>query len=418
MSKLGEGRVLESVRVLDLADASGAFCTKLLAAMGADVIAVEPPGGSPLRRCGPFHGDALHPERSLCWFLYGLGKRSITLNIESLEGQRIFRELVKTADVVVETFRPGYLDGFGLGYRALSAIHPPIIMTSITHFGQTGPYRHHEATDMVAQAMGGLMYQCGDEDTPPVQVSLPVAYAQSAAQAAVGSLMAYYYRATTGQGQHVDVSVQECVLWAQKPFDVSWKAEGTIVKRGGDAPIMPGWPKFHVYFRCRDGWIAAMPTYWSHRVHLRQWLKQEGLAEDLYDNEAYDTYFRGEFAASPPVEIEESVRSRFAALASRYDKAYLYKEGQRRGMQVTPVNTAKDVMEDEQLKARDYWIRIHHPELGGELTYPGAPFIMSESPWRLDRRAPLLGEDNDAIYIDELGMTRQELVRLRQIHVI
>ena len=417
MNEPRQNSVLESVRVLDLTDESGVFCTKLLAAMGADVVIVEEPTGSPMRRLGPFYKDQIHLEKSLHWFMFNLNKRSITLDIERVDGQRIFKELVKKADFVVECFQPGYLDSIGLGYDELSVVNPGIIVTSVTPFGQTGPYKNYKGCDMVCQAMGGLMYQCGDEDTPPVQVSIPVAYAEAAAQAATGSLMAYFYKLASGEGQHVDVSIQECVMWSQKPYDVSWKAEGTIVSRGGDRPLVPGWPRRQVYFKCKDDWVAAMPTYWSHRHLLREWLNDHGLAEGLYEGE-YDGYFRGEGYSSPPPGIEELVKSLFEKLAAMYNSNEFYKEGQRRGLQVTPFNTAKDIIADEQLSARNYFIPVEHPELGETITYPGAPFIMSESPWHLGRRAPFLGEHNEEIYELELGIDKQELNTLRQMGVV
>ncbi len=409
--------ILESARVLDLTDESGVFCAKLLAGFGADVIIVERPTGSSMRSLGPFYKDQVHPEKSLHWFIFNLNKRSITLNIETLDGQKLFKELVKKTDIMVESFPPGYLKGLGLAYEDLRAVNPGIVITSITPFGQTGPYSSFKGCDMIGQAMGGLMYQCGDVDTSPVQVSVPVAYTISSAQAAVGTLMAYYHKLMSGKGQHVDVSIQEGAMWAQKPYDVSFKAEGTIVSRGTDGPLVPGWPPWHIYFQCKDGWIASMPTYWSHRIHLREWLKDEGLGDKLYDKE-YDGYFRGEGAFSPPPDTEELVISRFTQLGKRYDKNYLYKEGQRRGMQVTPVNTAKDLMQDKQLWARNYFIRIEHPELNDTIVYPGAPVKMSESPWCLDRKAPLLGEHNEEIYVKELGLKKEELTRLREMGII
>ncbi|MBI4294838.1 MAG: CoA transferase [Chloroflexi bacterium] len=410
-------KILEGARVLDLTDESGVFCTKLLAGLGADVVIVEKPTGSPMRRVGPFYDDDPHPEKSIHWFVHNLNKRSITLDIERADGQSIFKELVRKADFVVECFPPGYLAGLGLDYPDLKTVNPGIVHVSITPFGRTGPYHDYRGCDLTLNAMGGLLYQCGSPDSPPAQTSVSLAYPQAGAQAAVGSLLAYYHRLMSGQGQHVDVSTQECVTWSQKPYDVSWKAEGTIASRGGDAPIVPGYPRYRVYFKCRDGWIASMPTYWSHRGHLREWLAAEGLAEDLYAAQ-HDSYFRGEAVSTPPAGIEELVYQRFEQLAARYDKEYLYREGQRRGMQVTPMNAVNETMEDEQLRAREYFIAVEHPELGATIVYPGAPFKMSQTPWHLEGRAPFLGEHNGEIYLHELGMSEQQLATLKELGVI
>ena len=167
MSEQGQ-KALGDVRVLDLTNESGLYCTKLLADLGADVIKVEPPGGDPTRSIGPFLGDEAHPERSLYFFHFNTNKRSITLDIETRDGQEIFRRLAETADVIVETFPPGYLDDRGIGYEALRALNPRLILTSITPFGQTGPYRNYPATDLTALALGGVLLECGWPDRPPV----------------------------------------------------------------------------------------------------------------------------------------------------------------------------------------------------------------------------------------------------------
>lgn len=198
--------MLAPYRVLDLTNDWGFLCGRLLADLGADVIKIEKPGGDLARNIGPFYHDIPHPEKSLYWFFYNANKRGITLNIGTADGREIFRKLVKAADFVIESFPPGYIDEMGLGYSVLSEVNPRIIMTSITPFGQTGPYSKYTASDIVSMASCGWMYKCGDPDRPPVQMGSPQACLHGATQAVAGTLMAHYYREMTGEGQHVDAS--------------------------------------------------------------------------------------------------------------------------------------------------------------------------------------------------------------------
>ena len=201
-------------RVLDLTDERGLLAGKIFADLGADVIKIERPGGDPARSVGPFYKDVPDPQRSLFWFAYNTGKRSITLNIESSEGQELLKSLVKSADLLVESFPPGYMDKLGLGYQVLSELNHRLIMTSITPFGQTGPYASWKGPDIVPWAMGCYMWMTGEPGRAPLRISHPPqAYLHASAMAAVGSLMALRYRAMTGEGQHVDVSAQQCPVW-------------------------------------------------------------------------------------------------------------------------------------------------------------------------------------------------------------
>ncbi|MCK4722097.1 MAG: CoA transferase, partial [Dehalococcoidia bacterium] len=195
--------LLGDIRVLDLADAKGVYCTKLLADLGADVIKIERPGGDPMRNIGPFFHDEPDPEKSLYWFHFNTSKRSITLNLETADGREVLKKLAKTADVMVETFSPGHLEQIGLGYQTLRELNPRLILTSITPFGQTGPYRDFEGSDMIAQAVGGLMYLPGFPEDPPCRIYGSQAYHSASVQAAVGTMIALYARELTGEGQQV-----------------------------------------------------------------------------------------------------------------------------------------------------------------------------------------------------------------------
>ncbi len=241
-------------RALDLTDKNGYLCGKILADLGADVIKVEKPGGDADRRIGPFYGQIPDRTRSLMWFAYNANKRGITLNLDSSDGQHLFKALVKSADFVIESFAPGYMDSVGLGYSSLSAINSRIIYTAITPFGQTGPYKNLKAPDLVVMAMSGLLYITGRPDGPPVRISFPQSFLLAAAHAAAASMIAYFHLETTGQGQYVDVSAQECVLWEITNAVPLWELNQKILKRSG--PYLTGrWTdtKQKLLWPCKDG---------------------------------------------------------------------------------------------------------------------------------------------------------------------
>ena len=202
---------LSDCTVLDLTEGGINWCGKVLADFGADVIKVEPPGGSPTRKIGPFVDGRPGPERSLFWAAYCVNKRSVVIDLTEPGGLARFRGLADEADILIESFRPGYMRGLGLGYDDLSATNPGLVYTSVTPFGQTGPYSQYLASDMVAWSMGGMQYLCGDADRPPVRVSAPQAELHAGGQAAFGTMAAFWNRQNTGQGQHVDVSAQTSV---------------------------------------------------------------------------------------------------------------------------------------------------------------------------------------------------------------
>ena len=230
--------LLAPYRVLDLTDEKGLLCGKLFGDMGADVIKIECPGGDPARNIGPFYHDDIDSERSLSWFAFNLNKRGITLNIETDDGRELFKSLVKTADFLIESFPPGYLDQLGLGYASLETINPRIIMVSISPFGQTGPYAHYKAYDIVGMAMGGMMQICGDPDRPPVRITYPQAYLFASAEAVVGAMAAHYYREATGEGQHVDISMQQCIVGLGMTAPAIWELMQINQKRGGSIQVI------------------------------------------------------------------------------------------------------------------------------------------------------------------------------------
>src|SRR5918911_2567464 len=270
-------------RVLDLTQAIGWTCGKLLADLGGNVIKIEPPGGDQGRRHGPFYHDIPHPEGSLAWFSLNTNKRGITLNCDSADGQLLLRTLVQDADILLESFPPGFMETRGMGFRQLSQLNPRLIWTAITPFGQSGPYGEYHASDLVGMAMGGLMYVCGDADRAPVRMPPSQAYLQAGLQAAVAALLAIHYRGRTGEGQFIDVSMQEAVSCTIIPTRQYWDLNHVISERAGASRAF-GEQRRRIIFPCRDGYVALMGVMnsreWGPMV---EWLRSEGMAEDLAD---------------------------------------------------------------------------------------------------------------------------------------
>ncbi|MFC1966835.1 CaiB/BaiF CoA transferase family protein [Chloroflexota bacterium] len=414
-SKIMDG-MLSPYRVLDLSDEKGLLCGKLLGDLGADVIKIERPGGDPTRNVGPFYHDEPGPEKSLFWFAFNTNKRGITLDIETADGQEIFKRLVKSADFVIESFPPGYMDKLGLGYPALEKVNPRVIMVSITPFGQTGPYKDYKAPDIVALAIGGAMYQFGDEDRPPVRISHhPQAYLHAAGEAAAGAMMALYYRGRTGEGQQVDVAIQASVVQVTHHITDNWDMMKRILRRGGQYL-----PNIHVtrIWPCKDGYVLW--SYFSgerakrRNIPLVKWMDSEGMADDFLKGFDWGTFD----LSTTTQEVLDRIGEPTAKFFMSHTKAELMDGPQKHSVTLYPVYTTKDILESVQLAARGFWVEVEHPELGTIITYPGAFTHASESPPRILRRAPLIGEHNEEVYENELGLSRKELLILKQAKVL
>jgi crotonobetainyl-CoA:carnitine CoA-transferase CaiB-like acyl-CoA transferase len=405
---------LSPFRALDLTNEKGYFCGKILADLGADVIKVEPPEGDPGRNIGSFYHDIPDKEKSLYFFAYNTNKRSITLNIETKDGQEIFERLAKTADFVIESSAPGYMDKIGLGYPILKEMNPRIIMVSITPFGQTGPRRDWKASDIVAIAMGGLSHITGSPDHPPARVCVDQAYVIAGAQAAMGAMIAHYYCEATGKGQHVDTSTQESVVLSALTVPQAWDLERFVWPRAGAFLPRSGKRVRHLW-PCKDGYIAWRLFGGGLGVKTRalvEWMDSQGQADELtkvnWEKMDYLTVSTEEF---------DHWQSLFGKFFKTHTKAELCKEALARGIVLFPASTPKDLVEDPQLEARDYWKEVEYPELKDTVVYPGALYKSTEISWHT-RRAPLIGEHNDEIYEKELGLSRKSLTTLKYTGVI
>ncbi|MDP6127628.1 MAG: CoA transferase [Dehalococcoidales bacterium] len=409
--------ILSPYRVLDLADEKGLLCGKILGDLGADVIKIERPGGDVARNTGPFYLDEPDPEKSLSWFAFNTSKRGVTLNIETADGREIFRGLVKTADFVIETFPPGYLDKLGLGYADLEKINPGVILVSITPFGQTGPYKDWKTSDIVAWAMGGDMAGFGDADRPPIRVSHHShAYMDAGADGAMGALTALFHRWSIGEGQQVDVSVQEAVAQNNPHLPNGWDLRKTLSKRGQE--IRPGTNHRSTrMWTCKDGYVS-----WSHggasrvspSLPLIKWMENEGVTSDFLKE--FD-WSRPDFTMISQEEMDQ-IEEPTARFFMSHTKAELLDGAVKNKVMLYPVSTTADLLENVQLAAREFWQEVKHPELGTTITYPGPFAFIPEVHPRISRRAPLIGEHNQEVYEEELGISREKLVMFKQAGVI
>ncbi len=416
--EIGKG-LLNSRRVLDLTDEKGFLCGKILADLGADVIKIESPEGDISRRLGPFYHDTSDPEKSLYWFAYNLNKKGITLDIKNQRGQQILTRLAKTADFILESFDPGYLDDLGIGYKMLSQVNPRLIITSITPFGQTGPYRNYKASDIEVMAMGGLMYITGKPDQPPLRISLPQAFLLASAHAAAASMVAHFYRETSGEGQHVDVSAQACVLWEIANAIPLWELNNYILKRAGSY-LAGRWTdtKQRLLWKCKNGYVLFYILGGAFGVKTNRaivnWMEERNIAPEYLKNFNWNSFDM----ATQTQEMQDQIENQISKLFMMFTKEELYNEALKRGIMLCPVNTCKDIIENAQLKERNFWVDVNHPELSASIKYPGAFAKLSETPLNIRHRAPLIGEHNLEIYIGELGLSSSELNDLKYAGII
>jgi len=417
--------LLDSYRVLDLADDKGLLCGKILGDLGADVIKVEKPGGDAARNIGPFYNDIPSPEKSLFWFFTNLNKRGITLDIENPDGKEIFKRLVRTADFVIESFEPGYMESLGLGYEELEKINPRIIMTSITPFGQSGPYAHYKATDLVGEAMGGLVRMFGELDRPPNRIGAPQVYFMGGLHGFTGSMLAHYHRELSGEGQHVDISCQQAVAMATPPVIVVQDIMGFSFRGLGSSTMYPRAAPhemlmLRLHYRCKDGYVFA-PLLGGGQAGMVKSTRtvvekanREGMLLELkdYDWTKHDT-------STIPKERFDRLQELWQEYLLTKTKAELLKWAAAAEVLILPVSDAKDTVESPQLTAREFWAKVEHSELGQAITYPGWPIKMSELPrYQPQRRAPLIGEHNEEIYKDELGLSKEQLILLKARGII
>jgi crotonobetainyl-CoA:carnitine CoA-transferase CaiB-like acyl-CoA transferase len=418
MHPTDEAGLLSPYRVLDLTDERGILCAKILADLGADVIQIEPPGGSSARRIGPFYHDEAHPERSLFWWSYAANKRSITLNLSSRDGRALLKRLVPSAHFLIESFPPGHMERLGLGYDELAVINPALIVVSVTPFGQDGPYAHYHASDLNGMGMAGFMYVTGDPDRPPARVGVPHFYLHGAAAGATGAMIAHAQRVLTGRGQRVDVSCQEAVARTLASAPQLFAIEKTVIRRQGSYRQTGDTTFMRITWPCKDGFVNFQLSGGAGAGrsvnNLIQWMEEEGLGDSSLLGLDWTTLGYGMITK----ELLERVVPPVERFLMSHTKAELFEGAVKRRILLFPVATAGDIMRNSQLQARGYFRQVAHPDLATTITYPG-PFVRAgATPIELRRLAPKVGEHNTEIYLDDLGLTREELTRLREAGAI
>jgi crotonobetainyl-CoA:carnitine CoA-transferase CaiB-like acyl-CoA transferase len=400
---------LEGVRVVDLTHyIAGPYCTKLLADYGADVIKIErPDGGDPARRMAPFKDDDPHLEKSGLFLHLNTNKRSVTLNLKSEAGRGILLDLVRSADIVIESFAPRVLPSLGLDYPVLSAANPRIVMASISNYGQTGPYRDYKLSEITMYALGGTLLWTGLGEREPVKLGLTVEQFYAGAIAASATFGAFMGVVLGGEGQYLDLSLFEIAVGNQDratQANTNYQYTGVIpVRQGGDygRTLVPS-----AVYPCADGHVQFFTTQ-PHWDRICRMIDRPDLIDDPH------------FTAPDNFIDNAEVKAEFDAILLEWTlqrtKREITERAQAVGYPCGGLNTMADVFDDPHLAARDFLIEVDHP-VAGPLTYPGAPFKLSDASWQAGR-APLLGEHTSEV-LSELGYGAAEVVRLREQGVI
>ena len=410
--------MLNNCRALDLTDENGFLCGKILADLGVDVIKLEPPGGDASRDRGPFWHDVPDREKSLYWFAYNNSKRGITLDINTNQGRDIFRTLVKKTDFVLESYRPGYMDSIDLGYGELSQINPGIIMVSITPFGQTGPHKDYAATDIIAMAMSGLLYQTGEPDGAPVNISQPQARLHAGADAAVGAMIAYYHRVASGLGQQVDVSMQQSVAYFLANAIPFWEYQQMVLKRSGQyrSGISTTTAQRQVW-PCKDGYIFFIlipgKTGAKSFEALLEWMAGENMSNP--DIEKID--WLNMDMALVTQETIDTISAPIQRFFLAHTKKELLQGALDRNISLCPLSSMNDLLEDPHLEERGFWTEVDHDYLETCMKYPSKFVISSEEPFGTRFRAPTIGEHNGEV-LREIGISNSEMICLKEAGII
>lgn len=379
-------RALAGLRVLELVDETGWYCGKLLADLGAEVLKIEPPGGDATRALPPFRAGARDPSLASAAFVaMNTNKGSVVCDLATPAGRDRLAALATDADAIVETLAPGTLDALGLGYDRLRAANPRLVLTSITSFGQSGPYRDLAGGDLVASALGGALHVTGDAEDPPVRLAGGQAGITASLSAAAATLIALRHAARTGRGQRVDVSLLEAVVSATHICGIGkWRDDGIVPRRNGTglfASVPSG------AYPCRDGLVYLMVNRPRHWQALAAWI-----AEVTGNDTVLDPLFEG--PSSRRIPYRDLVDAYVTDLTSRATVAEIYHEGQRRHLAFTPVRTAPEVVADAHLAARGFFADVPQGD-GTSARMAGAPYRLATTAWTIERPAPRIDADRD-----------------------
>ena len=402
----GKDGALTGYRILDSADSKGAYCTKVLADLGADVIKIERVEGDPGRGTPPFLNDIPHPEKSLYFLYRNAGKRGITLNLEVDQGKDIFRKLLKTADVLVDNSSPDYMPDLGFDYSSLKEINPRIIVNNITEFGQTGPYRDYKGSNLVDFALSGTLITSGYPGKTPCMMPGSPAYDAASIHASVSIIAALYMRATNSVGQLIETSVHETSRMGLYPWIIPNYHYAVNPDMPPPTPEVRMGASIYPVYPCKDGFIrviALTPRQWEALVKVLdepEVLKMPEWSDFMYRiGNAQDLYFL------------------MKEYTQQYTMLELFEAGSREGVPIAPILTVKDFYNSPHTKAREFFVEVDHPVVG-KANYPGPPYKWTETPAKIQRPAPCLGEHNEEIYCDELGFSKGELTDLKDARVL
>ena len=412
MSDIMPYHTLNGIRVIDASTGiAGPYAGKMLADYGADVIKLELPAAPDYsRQAGAFPDGMPHPEKSALFLHLNAGKRGITLDISTPDGRRIFAELAAQCDVVLESFRPGQMAEWGVGYHDLRDVRRDIVMTSVTPYGQTGPHKDYEFTELTIFAAGGAMHREGLPDREPLRYGAEIAQYFSGTTAAAATMIALFGVAMHGEGEWIDISMQEC--FAGHPHQVGrrtpWiygnepdpRKPPRLAAAGMREPYAVG------SFRCKDGYVSFLPLGSRMWPQLARMIDRPDLISDA------------RFAAADDrTERREELEAIFQAWFDERSRMEVFAAGQREGLPCAPIMETGEALENEHFRERDYFVDLMHPD-AGSLTYTGMPFRLSDMPATLNTPAPRLGEHNAEIYGDLLNITASELAELRAKGVV
>jgi crotonobetainyl-CoA:carnitine CoA-transferase CaiB-like acyl-CoA transferase len=413
--------MLSGCRVLDLTTERGLMCGQILGDLGADVIKIEPPGGSSVRSLAPFFADQPGPERSVYWWAYNRNKRGITLDLETDSGRDLMRQLAARADFVIESDDAGAMARRGIGHGDLSAINPALVYISITPFGQDGPKASYADSDLIVMAASGVLILYGDEDRPPIRMSVPQAYLHACADAAGAALIAYYHRLNTGLGQQVDVAAQESLTLAQQStlLAATLGADETRRMAGG---VKMGPIRVPLVWEAKDGLVTCVFLFGSalgvFTRKLINYIHEQGFCDQATRDKDWIAFGDMLLTGREPFEEYERVKGVVADFLRSMTKAESFDLARRQGFLIAPLATIDDVLQNPQFIAREYWQTTEDRELGLKLTYPGPFARFSATPIEYRRRPPRVGEHNREIYVGDLGLSEREFGDLARRGII
>ena len=398
---------LAGVRIVELSHERSAFAGKLLADMGADVVVVEPPEGSALRRWGPFVDDVPDPEQSLAWWHYNTSKRGVVFDLDTEAGRAGFRRLVASADLVLEAEDPGRLAKLGLDYADLA--RRELIWISVTPFGRKLPGRADLMTDLTLLAAGGPVWSCGydDHSLPPVRGGGFQGYNTACHYAVLSALTALLARGVSGEGQFVDVSMHAAANVTTEMSSYNYLVQGTTVQRQTGRHAMEAMT-LPVQVRCADGRhvnTGVPPRFPREFAGLLGWLRQAGIADEFPEAVFLELGAKRDFVDLSKIGQDDEITAIFTAgrealnfLASRLSAYDFFVGAQLAGLPVGVIYAPEEAFEDAHFVARGIQVPVEHPELGRTIRYPGAPYRFEKTPWRIARRAPRLGEHDEEVF--------------------